>query len=153
MFNVEKALSQDERDFLVLILFALILQLIVKYLEEKCRQIESLEKMKKKQQYYSKQLEEELEERRRHTKSLKKLKEELRCSICWESMKDPHLLPICCHRFCGQCIHDTMTSQNDRSCPLCRRSITIEPKRDEFARLVAKIITSNNESNQPSYTR
>lgn len=84
------------------------------------------------------------------------LLEEIRCSICLEYMTDPHLLPTCYHRFCRQCIHDAMR-ENGRSCPLCRRSITIEPKRDEFARSIANIILgsgSNNEANhQPNNSR
>ncbi|GFH43842.1 hypothetical protein CTEN210_00315 [Chaetoceros tenuissimus] len=49
------------------------------------------------------------------------------CAICLEIMEDPYLIPKCCHRFCGVCIHKSIRAGN-KECPTCRQHIV--SKRD-----------------------
>lgn len=45
-----------------------------------------------------------IDEKSYNEKTVHDLKAELRCSVCLEHTKDPHILPLCCHRFCKSCI-------------------------------------------------
>ncbi|KAJ3281325.1 E3 ubiquitin-protein ligase trim38 [Rhizoclosmatium sp. JEL0117] len=50
-----------------------------------------------------------------------KLLDQLTCSICFECMTNPHLLP-CSHAYCGLCIDDWVAT-GKQSCPQCRAPI------------------------------
>ena len=44
------------------------------------------------------------------------------CAICLEIVTDPHIIPECCHRFCGSCIKESIQWHNE--CPTCRQHIS-----------------------------
>ena len=76
-----------------------------------------------------------IDEKSFNEKTAHDLEAELRCSVCLEHMKDPHILPSCCHRFCKSCITNSM-DMSGRSCPLCRTEISDEPKPDNLAKII-----------------
>lgn len=58
-----------------------------------------------------------------------KIKEQLKCPICYQECKAPILLECCYTTFCKSCIHEWFTNRNDTNdiyathqhdCPLCR---------------------------------
>ena len=63
-------------------------------------------------------------------KALKKLAEQLKCSICHESFTDPKLLQ-CFHVFCKNCLESTVLQDEhglSLCCPNCRRSTLLPEK-------------------------
>lgn len=50
---------------------------------------------------------------------------ELRCPICFESLKDTYTVMECLHRFCKGCIERVLrgAAQTQHSCPSCRRQL------------------------------
>ena len=43
----------------------------------------------------------------------KNIYKDFKCAICLEKLSDPHLLPDCCHRFCGPCIKESIAKGID----------------------------------------
>lgn len=65
------------------------------------------------------------------------------CPICFETLKDPYIIPECTHRFCHGCITKALdTSGNE--CPFCRGRVTSRRalRKDE---LVGNLIREMNE--------
>ncbi|GFH43843.1 hypothetical protein CTEN210_00316 [Chaetoceros tenuissimus] len=53
--------------------------------------------------------------------------DEFECTICHETLSDPHILPNCCHRFCGKCILSSSEDEDgNEACPTC--NVAIGPK-------------------------
>ena len=48
--------------------------------------------------------------------------QDFKCAICLEIVTDPHIIPECCHRFCGSCIKESIQWHNE--CPTCRQQIS-----------------------------
>jgi len=53
---------------------------------------------------------------------LEELQSVIKCSICLETLEDPHIIPDCGHRFCKKCINESMRKGNNQ-CPECRHII------------------------------
>ena len=53
--------------------------------------------------------------------SIKLLKTQLRCAICYEILNDPYTVKSCLHSFCNRCI--TNQVRNLGMCPSCRMPI------------------------------
>uniref|UniRef100_A0A7S3Q2F9 RING-type domain-containing protein n=1 Tax=Chaetoceros debilis TaxID=122233 RepID=A0A7S3Q2F9_9STRA len=53
---------------------------------------------------------------------LEELQSVIKCSICLETLEDPYVVPDCGHRFCKECIHESIRLGN-RQCPECRQII------------------------------
>ena len=45
--------------------------------------------------------------------------EDFECSICLEHLTNTHISPECLHRFCGDCIKESLRKCNNQ-CPSCR---------------------------------
>jgi len=45
--------------------------------------------------------------------------EDFECSICLEHLTNTHISPECLHRFCGDCIKESLRKCNNE-CPSCR---------------------------------
>ncbi|GFH44358.1 hypothetical protein CTEN210_00832 [Chaetoceros tenuissimus] len=76
------------------------------------------------------------------------------CAICLEKLSDPHLLPDCCHRFCGGCIKESIAKGN-RQCPSCRERITTKRclrKDDLMEKLLARMEKLEEENAQLKVT-
>ena len=39
------------------------------------------------------------------------------CPVCSEILEDPYLIPKCCHRFCGACIHKSIRAGGQQRMP------------------------------------
>ncbi|GFH55582.1 hypothetical protein CTEN210_12058 [Chaetoceros tenuissimus] len=71
----------------------------------------------------------------------KDLQRDLQCPICFNPMKDPCIVPECCHRFCYTCIEDAI-AKCGKECPVCRARITSKRslRRDELFGKIAEIV-------------
>ncbi|GFH58518.1 hypothetical protein CTEN210_14994 [Chaetoceros tenuissimus] len=49
--------------------------------------------------------------------------QDFKCAICLEIVTDPHIIPECCHRFCGPCINESIKARYNE-CPACRQHIS-----------------------------
>ena len=56
--------------------------------------------------------------------ALKKLEEQLTCSICLDNFTNPKVLP-CSHSFCLQCLQGVIIQNNHLTCPTCRLSCPV----------------------------
>ena len=64
----------------------------------------------------------------------KNLSDSLECSICFNTMRNPYILPTCSHRFCGKCIKKSIRT-NGKKCPMCREYACLKTIReDQFLR-------------------
>lgn len=56
---------------------------------------------------------------------LAKLRAEMSCGVCGELMADPHVVPICGHAFCRDCIHGVLEGPGitQSRCPTCRQPV------------------------------
>ncbi|GFH62080.1 hypothetical protein CTEN210_18556 [Chaetoceros tenuissimus] len=76
----------------------------------------------------------------------KNLSESLECSICFNTMRNPYILPTCSHRFCGKCIKKSIRT-NGKKCPMCREYACLKTIReDQFLREIisnALVIPTN----------
>ncbi|GFH55583.1 hypothetical protein CTEN210_12059 [Chaetoceros tenuissimus] len=90
----------------------------------------------------------EIERLKLHNKKLqemetfsKDLQEDLQCPICFNPMKDPCIVPECCHRFCFTCIEDAI-AKCGKECPICRARITSKRglRRDELFGRIAEVV-------------
>jgi E3 ubiquitin-protein ligase RNF1/2 len=50
------------------------------------------------------------------------LQEDFECSICLEQFQKPHINAGCGHRFCRDCIKESLRLCNNE-CPICRATI------------------------------
>ena len=72
--------------------------------------------------------------------------EEFECPICLEPCTDTHTNPECLHRFCGNCINESLRKCN-HECPSCR--VYIPTKRTmredkKFDHIVSEIVSCTN---------
>lgn len=75
---------------------------------------------------------------------VKKLHEDLRCSVCTNTYTDPKQLP-CLHCFCLQCLNDIQRQSNDCdsiTCPECRLEFSV-PSRGNLSDFPSNIRVSN----------
>ncbi|GFH58513.1 hypothetical protein CTEN210_14989 [Chaetoceros tenuissimus] len=66
--------------------------------------------------------------------------QDFECAICLEIVTDPHIIPECCHRFCGSCIKESIKARNE--CPACRQHISTKRRlrKDElFGKLLDRL--------------
>ena len=63
--------------------------------------------------------------------------QDFKCAICLEIVTDPHIIPECCHRFCGSCIKESIQWHNE--CPTCREYVSTKRslRKDE---LIGKLL-------------
>ncbi|GFH44061.1 hypothetical protein CTEN210_00535 [Chaetoceros tenuissimus] len=69
----------------------------------------------------------------------KNLWSKLQCPICRNVLSDPYMIPNCCHRFCGRCIHGSVVIQNI-DCPTCLESMNSK-KNFIHDRMFGKLVT------------
>jgi len=50
------------------------------------------------------------------------------CAICLETLSDTHVTPDCLHRFCGDCIKESLRKCNNQ-CPTCTCRAAIPTQR------------------------
>ena len=81
----------------------------------------------------------------------KDLQEDLQCPICFNPMKDPCIVPECCHRFCYACIEDAI-AKCGKECPVCRARITSKRglRRDELFGKIAEVVCCNDDDEEGS---
>lgn len=59
------------------------------------------------------------------------LEQEVRCSVCYETLRDPHILTKCLHTFCHQCIQQIQRN-GTISCPECREMSNVQEIKRDF---------------------
>jgi len=59
-------------------------------------------------------------------------KELLECSVCLESLKNPHVIAICQHIFCQACIAEFVNHASAAACPECRMPFHAEHLKYSF---------------------
>jgi len=84
------------------------------------------------------------EERKLHQaiELLKAIVEDLQCPVCLEHLTDAHISPECLHRFCGDCIKESLRKCNNE-CPTCRVHIPTKRtlrKDDQFDHIVSALL-------------
>ena len=64
---------------------------------------------------------------------INELEENLQCTVCLETLKDPRTLP-CCHSFCQACLEDVVQTSRNKAphgrefpCPNCRALFILDP--------------------------
>lgn len=63
---------------------------------------------------------------------LERIDDQIECPICLDTLTDTHIVPSCQHRFCGDCIKQSLSKCNNQ-CPSCRihiptrRSLRADP--------------------------
>jgi len=83
-----------------------------------------------------------------HHKALDSLKalvrDEVECPVCLDNCTDTHINPACLHRFCGDCIKESLRKCNNE-CPSCRIHIPTKRtlrKDTQFDNIVSFILCS-----------
>jgi len=72
--------------------------------------------------------------------ALNTLEIEYECPICLDALTDTHINPECLHRFCGDCIKESLRRCNNE-CPSCRVHIPTKRtmrKDTQFDKIVSK---------------
>ena len=75
------------------------------------------------------ELQSQLKEKERLLSQLKAILKEVvtdndvLCTICLEKLQNPCILPDCLHRFCKDCLHDSILLCSTK-CPACRKRIS-----------------------------
>jgi len=87
------------------------------------------------------------EERQLHQaiELLKAMVEEFECSICLDHLTNTQISPACLHRFCGDCIKESLRKCNNE-CPTCRVHIPTKRtlrKDDQFDHIVSALLCTN----------
>ena len=69
------------------------------------------------------------------------LQDDLQCPVCFNPMKDPCIVPECCHRFCYGCIENAI-AKCGKECPICRARIPSKRdlRRDELFGKIAEVV-------------
>lgn len=85
--------------------------------------------------------------------SLKALKQEFRCAICLDYIRNARVVKECLHRFCETCIEKALIQVGRRNeCPICRvfvptrRSLAPDPHFDRLIKCILKDIAVVNET-------
>ncbi|GFH62020.1 hypothetical protein CTEN210_18496 [Chaetoceros tenuissimus] len=77
----------------------------------------------------------------------KEFYQDLECAICLDVLSDPYIIPECCHRFCCDCIHQSIKAGN-KECPTCRVHIVSKRnlRRDElFGKMLHRLLKVESE--------
>jgi hypothetical protein len=53
------------------------------------------------------------------------VRDEFKCPVCMDACQDPYVVPECLHRFCGECIGQSIKKCGTR-CPECRTHIIVK---------------------------
>ncbi|XP_038124925.1 nuclear factor 7, ovary-like [Cyprinodon tularosa] len=62
------------------------------------------------------------------------LDDDLRCSICQDTFRDPGVL-FCSHSFCRSCMESCLHGKDILECPLCKKNRKVAPKPEVICRL------------------
>ena len=70
------------------------------------------------------------------------VRDEVECPVCLDNCTDTHINPQCLHRFCGDCIKESLRKCNNE-CPSCRVHILTKRtlrKDEQFDNIVSFLV-------------